>query len=208
MLAIRNNSMVVEKYLTLATESQAEFKDRGSKFLAFAYPILDVDDVKKSVKKLKEIHPKAVHFCFAYRLGIDGNNYRANDDGEPSGSAGKPILAQIDSAGLTNVCVIVVRYWGGVLLGVPGLIQAYKNSAEVAISQNQLVEKYIQFQVVIECNYTQLDYVMRIVKKFDAEILNNDMSLFCSLKLSVPLKFKSEFLAQFENLFEVKLNLI
>src|SRR5881394_2188011 len=120
-------------YYTITQCSNAEFKDRGSKFIAFAFPVETVDDFKKQLQVLKKDHPKAVHHCFAYRIGTDGNNFRSSDDGEPSGTAGKPILGQIDSKELVNVAVIVVRYWGGTLLGVPGLINAYKVSAAMAL---------------------------------------------------------------------------
>ena len=114
-----------EFYYTIAQPVVTEFKDRGSRFLAYAYPLASVDDFKAKMKLLKEEHPKAVHHCFAYRLGVDGNTFRVSDDGEPSGSAGRPILGQIDSKQLCNVLVVVVRYFGGTLLGVPGLINAY-----------------------------------------------------------------------------------
>src|SRR6476660_4065491 len=107
-------------FITISAPSQTEFKDRGSRFIAYAFPIQSADDFKKRLKELKEEHPKAAHHCFAYRLDIDGNNFRSGDDGEPSGSAGKPILGQIDSKGLTNTAIIVVRYFGGTLLGIPG----------------------------------------------------------------------------------------
>src|ERR1700749_2950277 len=113
-------------YLTIDKPGTAEYKDRGSKFIAYAYPIESADDFKIHLQKLKKEHPKAEHHCFAYRIGTDGNTYRVNDDGEPSGSAGKPILGQLDSKEVTNVAVIVVRYFGGALLGVPGLINSYK----------------------------------------------------------------------------------
>ncbi|HEU4633284.1 MAG TPA: YigZ family protein, partial [Flavisolibacter sp.] len=120
-------------YNTIEKPSSAEFKDRGSRFLAYAFPIQSVDDFKKRLKNLKEEHPKAAHHCFAYRTGTDGNTFRAGDDGEPSGSAGKPILGQIDSKELTNIGVVVVRYFGGTLLGVPGLINAYKTVTSLAL---------------------------------------------------------------------------
>ena len=116
-------------YFTIAQPSTAEYKDRGSKFIAYAFPIAVTDDFKKQLQQLKKEHPKAVHHCFAYRIGTDGNNFRSSDDGEPSGTAGKPILGQLDSKQLTNMAVIIVRYWGGTLLGVPGLINAYKTAA-------------------------------------------------------------------------------
>ena len=119
----------------------AEFKDRGSRFLAYAFPISSADDFKKRLKELKEEHPKAVHHCFAYRVGTDGNNFRSSDDGEPSGSAGRPILGQIDSKELVDVAIIVVRYFGGTLLGVPGLINAYKTAASFALQSTPIIKK-------------------------------------------------------------------
>ncbi|KAI9435670.1 ribosomal protein S5 domain 2-type protein, partial [Russula earlei] len=111
----------------------AEFKDRGSRFIAYAYPIQSADDCKRYLQELKKEHPKAVHHCFAYRLGLDGNSFRVSDDGEPSGTAGKPIMGQIDSKQLANVLIVVVRYFGGTLLGVPGLINAYRSAAAMAL---------------------------------------------------------------------------
>src|SRR5215216_7067867 len=118
-------------YNTIEKPSFAEFKDRGSRFLAYAFPVQSADNFKKKLKAIKEEHSKAAHHCFAYRIGIDGNNFRAGDDGEPSGSAGRPILGQIDSKELTNIAIVVVRYFGGTLLGVPGLINAYRTSASM-----------------------------------------------------------------------------
>jgi uncharacterized YigZ family protein len=112
-------------YTTIDRPGVAEFKDRGSQFIAYAYPLADLADFKEKLAVLKKEHPKAVHHCFAYRLGLDGTQYRVSDDGEPSGTAGRPILGQIDSKQLTNILIVVVRYFGGTLLGVPGLIQAY-----------------------------------------------------------------------------------
>src|SRR5437764_3436924 len=128
-------------YYTIEKPSLAEFKDRGSKFLAYAFPIQLVDDFKKRLKELKEEHPKAAHHCFAYRLGLDGNNFRVSDDGEPSGSAGRPILGQIDSKNIINAGVVVVRYFGGTLLGVPGLINAYKTTTVLALQLVPIVRK-------------------------------------------------------------------
>src|SRR5690242_1989774 len=128
------------KYRTLAANTTGEFKDRGSKFLAYAYPIQTTKDVKEHIQALKKEHPKAVHYCYAYRIGTDGKEFRANDDGEPSGSAGRPILGQIDSSGLTNVLVVVVRYFGGTLLGVPGLINAYKTATMEALAKVPITE--------------------------------------------------------------------
>ena len=134
----------ITTYQTLKSPIQAEFKDKGSRFLAFAYPVLTAEQVKKHVDDLRQEHHKARHWCYAYRLGVDGNQFRANDDGEPSGSAGRPILGQIDSFELTDVLVVVVRYFGGTLLGVPGLIHAYKTSTQMVLENAQIIEKNIE----------------------------------------------------------------
>src|SRR6266480_952803 len=126
-------------YSTIEKPALAEFKDRGSKFIAYAFPISSVEAFKEKLNAIKKDHPKATHHCFAYRLGLDKNNFRLSDAGEPSGTAGKPILGQIDSRNLTNTLVIVVRYFGGTLLGVPGLINAYKSAAALALQLTPVV---------------------------------------------------------------------
>ena len=134
---------MIDYYNTIEQSSTAEFKDRGSRFIAYTFPIETVADFKEHLAVVKKEHPKATHHCFAYRLGIGGNNFRVSDDGEPSGSAGKPILGQIDSKGATNVLIIVVRYFGGTLLGVPGLINAYKTAASLALQVTPVVPRPI-----------------------------------------------------------------
>ncbi len=173
-------------YHTIERESIAEFKDRGSKFLGFAFPIESVDDFKKRLKNLKEEHPKAAHHCFAYRIGWDGNNFRAGDDGEPAGSAGKPILSQIDSKKLTNTAIVVVRYFGGTLLGVPGLINAYKMVSSLALQLTPIIKKSILVYYRLEFDYTLMNDVMMIVKKIGCTILENEAQLFCRMKIGVP----------------------
>ena len=173
-------------YNTIEKPANAEFKDRGSKFIAFAFAIETADDFKKQLQRLKNEHPKAVHHCFAYRIGTDGNNFRSSDDGEPSGTAGKPILGQIDSKGITNVAVIVVRYWGGTMLGVPGLINAYKTATALALQVTPVVEKQIEINYSIEFDYTQMNEVMVVMKQFNCTILSNEMQLFCNIKAGVP----------------------
>jgi uncharacterized YigZ family protein len=173
-------------YTTIEKPSNAEFKDRGSKFIAYAFPIETADDFKKELQILKKEHPKAVHHCFAYRIGTDGNNFRSSDDGEPSGTAGKPILGQIDSKELVNVAVIVVRYWGGTLLGVPGLINAYKASAAMALQVTPIVQKQVELVYSIEFDYTQMNDVMMILKQFNCNILAQEMQLFCMIKSGIP----------------------
>lgn len=173
-------------YHTIEKPSQAEFKDRGSRFLAFAFPIQTVDDFKKELKTLKEQHPKAVHHCFAYRLGTDGNNFRSSDDGEPAGSAGKPILGQIDSKSLTNTAVVVVRYFGGTLLGVPGLINAYKTVTSLALQLTPIVEKPVLVSYELNFDYTLMNEVMIFVKRYGCVVLENEMQLFCRMVVGVP----------------------
>lgn len=177
----------VTTYRTLELPIQAEFKDKGSRFLAFAYPVQTAEQVKKHVDDLRQEHHKARHWCYAYRLGVDGNQFRANDDGEPSGSAGRPILGQIDSFELTDVLVVVVRYFGGTLLGVPGLIHAYKTSTQMALENAQIIEKNIEKTVRIRCEYPYLNEAIRIAKNHQAEIIEQDLQLDCRLTVRIPL---------------------
>jgi uncharacterized YigZ family protein len=179
-------AMNAEYYYTIERSGIAEFKDRGSKFLAYAFPIANSGDFKKRLQELKEEHPKAVHHCFAYRLGADGNTFRSSDDGEPSGSAGKPILGQIDSRKLTNTAVIVVRYFGGTLLGVPGLIHAYKTVTSLALQTIPIIQKAIEINFHLEFDYTKMNEVMIIIKKYSCSILNQQTELFCMMDIGVP----------------------
>ena len=183
---LANNSSDKNFYLTIEKESVAEFKDRGSRFLAYAFPISKSEDFKKRLNQLKEEHPKAAHHCFAYRVGTDGNNFRSSDDGEPSGSAGRPILGQIDSKELVNMAIIVVRYFGGTLLGVPGLINAYKTSAVLALQANSIVKRPVCENYRLQFDYTILNDVMRIIKKNDCVILKQELQLFCIIETSIP----------------------
>jgi uncharacterized YigZ family protein len=176
----------INKYKTITGATTGDFRDRGSKFLAYAYPVSTVQDVKDRVNALKKEHPKAVHHCFAFRLGTDGTQYRANDDGEPSGSAGKPILGQIDSMGLTNVLVVVVRYFGGTLLGVPGLINAYKTSTAQALEAAPQTEKWIEDLVEISFDYPVMGEVLHLLKQAEATIYKQDLQLFCLITAGIP----------------------
>lgn len=173
-------------YKTLKSPTLSDFRDRGSKFFGFAYPVQNVEEVKEKVKALKKEHPKAVHFCLAFRIGTDGTLYRANDDGEPSGNAGKPILGQIDSAGLTNILVVVVRYFGGTLLGVPGLINAYKTATAEALGNAEVVEKWIEVKVNITFDYPAMSEVMHLLKQSEATIYRQDLQLFCEVEAGIP----------------------
>lgn len=187
-------------YHTIDKPSVAEFKDRGSRFLAYAFPIQSVDDFKKRLRELKEEHPKAVHHCFAYRLGTDGNSFRASDDGEPSGSAGKPILGQIDSKGLTNVAIVVVRYFGGTLLGVPGLINAYKTVASFALQLAPIVQKAVMVPYDLQFDYTLMNEVMIVVKRFGCQIMQNEAQLFCRMIIGIPKEHLPACLEKLESL--------
>jgi uncharacterized YigZ family protein len=196
---------MVEKgfYNTIAQASTAEFKDRGSKFIAYAFPIETTDDFKQQLQLLKKEHPKAVHHCFAYRIGTDGNNFRSSDDGEPSGTAGKPILGQIDSKELTNIAVIVVRYWGGTLLGVPGLINAYKSAAAMAFQVTPFIQKQIEIKYSIEFDYTRMNEVMMVLKQYNCTVIKQEMQLFCNITTGVPQNRLDEVLYKLNDLQNV-----
>lgn len=172
-------------YNTIQSPAYTEYKDKGSKFLAYAYPIRDTDDFKIHLQNLKKEHPKANHYCFAYRLGTDGNNFRASDASEPSGTAGKPILGQIDSKSLTNILVVIVRYFGGTLLGVPGLINAYKTSASLVLQLTPIVRKPLTIRIQIDFDYTKMNEVMQWVKRLDGNIIKQDMQLFCQFVVEI-----------------------
>lgn len=195
-------------YSTIEIPAIAEFKDRGSKFLAYSYPVDSVDTCKKIIAGLKKEHPKAVHFCVAYRIGVEGNLFRASDDGEPAGSAGRPILGQIDSKQLTNIMVVVVRYFGGSLLGVPGLINAYKTATTLALQLAPIVQKPIELQYELNFDYHQMNEVMMIVKQYNCSVTEQEAQLFVQLKIGIPKARLEEVLNKFNDLREVKLSLI
>ncbi|MFN0013423.1 MAG: IMPACT family protein [Saprospiraceae bacterium] len=163
-----------DSYHTILTPSTGEFKDRGSKFLAYAYPVCTEEDAISRLDALRKEHFRARHHCFAWRLGIDGQRFRANDDGEPSGTAGRPILGQIDAAVLTDVVVVVVRYFGGTLLGASGLIHAYRESAAEALRQATRVEKIVQDRFVFTAAYALLPDLQNALKKLGTEIFQEN----------------------------------
>lgn len=194
-----------EYYYCIDKTATEEFKDRGSKFLAYAYPVDDADAFKKYLQLLKKKHPKAVHHCFAYRLGIAGDNFRVSDDGEPSGTAGKPILGQLDSRKLTNTAVVVVRYFGGTLLGVPGLINAYKTATALVLQTVPIVQKQIELNYSIQFDYTQVNDVMQVLKQGNCSILAQDFQLFSSIKAGIPTNRLDEVLHRLKDLRNVEL---
>jgi uncharacterized YigZ family protein len=178
-------------YQTIERSAKAEYKDRGSRFIAYLFPANTPEDFKKQLREIKEEHPKAVHHCFAYRLGVDGAVFRTNDDGEPAGTAGKPILGQLDSKGVTNAAVVVVRYFGGTLLGVPGLIAAYKTVTALALQLTPVLQKPGLVNYNLQFDYTLLNDVMLLVKRFGCTIQAQELQLFCRMQLGVPLAEES-----------------
>lgn len=198
--------MTSDYYNTIEKPSVAEFKDRGSKFIAYAFPIVDVNHFKENLASIKKEHPKATHHCFAYRLGLDGNNFRVSDDGEPSGSAGRPILGQIDSKQLTNILIIVVRYFGGTLLGVPGLINAYKTAAALALQVIPIVRKPVEVNYTLQFDYTIMNDVMTIIKQCDCVVISQDMQLFCHMRIAVPKNRLEEVLYKLKELHTLEIS--
>ncbi len=174
-----------DTFRTLSAPATGEFRDRGSKFLAFAYPIITETDTRTYLDVLRLQHPKAVHHCYAYRLGLDRNNYRANDDGEPSGSAGRPILNVLYSRDVTNVLVVVVRYFGGTLLGVPGLINAYKTATVAALDAATVTERTVNETYQVRYPFEQMNEVMRLVKEQQLTVLKQDYDTACILEIEV-----------------------
>ncbi|MEI8136135.1 MAG: YigZ family protein [Bacteroidota bacterium] len=187
-----------DSYLTVKTKSEALFKERGSKFLTFIFPVKSEEEIKNHLTVLKKEHPNANHHCYAWRLGADKLAFRANDDGEPSNTAGKPILGQIQASDLTNVLIVVVRYFGGTLLGVGGLISAYKAAAANLISGAEILEKFILFEYKVEFNEESINLVMRILKEGAAKIsshtyeINN--SIIFQIKKQNSLKLEKDFI--------------
>ena len=173
-------------YTTITRPSTAEFRDRGSRFIAYAFPINDTGAFKQYLDQVKKEHPKASHHCFAYRIGHNKLVFRSSDAGEPSGTAGKPILGQIDSKGLTNVLVIVVRYFGGSLLGVPGLINAYKTAAALALQVTPVVQQPIEETYTLNFAYPHLNEVMILVRQMELTIEQKSISMFCTMQVRIP----------------------
>lgn len=194
-----------EFYNTVGETAQAFYSDRGSKFIAYVFPVKSVEEFKLRLNDIKKEHPKATHHCFAYRLGVDNHTYRSSDAGEPSGTAGKPILGQIDSKELTDTLIIVVRYFGGSLLGVPGLINAYKSAASMVLQVAPILQKQVTIVRQIQFNYTQLNDVMRIIKQLGVEVIKQDVQLFCRFTLAVAKNKIEQFEYHMKNIPGVEL---
>ena len=174
-----------DTYKTIKAPSDGIYKEKGSKFLACAYPVFTEDEIKGHIAELKKKYHDARHHCYAWKLGMDENRYRMNDDGEPSGTAGKPIYGQILSYELTNVLVVVVRYFGGTKLGTSGLIHAYKTATKDAFDNAVIVEKTVNDIITISFDYAAMNDVMRIVKEEAPEIISQDFNLTCKMILSI-----------------------
>ena len=175
-------------YKTIQAPTTSLYKEKGSKFLSFAMPVHTVEEVKEIVKNYKKEYYDARHVCYAYMLGAERKDWRSNDDGEPSGTAGKPILGQINSRELTNVLIIVVRYFGGILLGTSGLITAYKEAASDALEQAVIIEKTVDVQIGIHFEYPLMNEVMRIVKETNAQILQQTYENGCIMTLNIRMQ--------------------
>ncbi|WP_343534498.1 YigZ family protein [Pedobacter sp.] len=174
-----------DTYQTIAHASEGIFRDKGSKFIAYAYPIKLETEVKELVAKLRTEHPKARHFCWALRLSPDRNIFKLNDDGEPSGTAGRPILNSLLSADVTNILVVVVRYFGGTLLGVPGLINAYKSATVEALNAAEIITKTVNDVYELEFDYLMMNDIMRTMKEEQLNIIKQNFDTYCSLTFEV-----------------------
>lgn len=178
-----------DEYRTLAASSEETlFKDRGSKFFGYAFPVQSEEEVKLQIDELRAQHSNARHFCYAFQLGVESISYRANDDGEPNNSAGMPIYGQIQSFNITNVLVVSVRYFGGTKLGVGGLINAYRNSAKLAIEASQIIVKTINVRFRISFPYHLMNKVMRIIKEQNIQIVNQNLELNCTYIIAIRKK--------------------
>lgn len=194
-----------DAYRSIAARSEGLFKDNGSRFIALAYPVETEEEIRDIVAALKKEYHDARHHCYAYRLGYRGDRFRANDDGEPSGSAGRPILGQIDSLGLSDVLVVVVRYFGGIKLGIPGLIRAYRTSTADALAKAGIIDKVAGKYFRVSFDYLAMNSVMKVLKDMGLTPSAQDFGLACALEVRVRLSMEEDFrsrLAEIANLEE------
>jgi uncharacterized YigZ family protein len=183
-----------DTYLSIEKQSEGFFKDRGSKFIAYALPVSNEDEIKVHLNFFRELHPKAVHHCYAWRLGPEKDRYRSSDDGEPSGSAGKPILNTLYSSSLSDVLVLVVRYFGGSLLGIPGLIHAYKTASEDALNAATIIQRHITNSYRLVFPYESMNDVMKIVKDLNLEIENPSFEMTCEMTVRLRTSLYENFM--------------
>ena len=195
-----------DTYKTIAVASEEVlFKEKNSKFFGYAFPVTSEEEVKKILEHLRKEHFSARHWCYAYQIGTEKIQYRANDDGEPNNSAGMPIYGQIQSFEVTNILVVVVRYFGGIKLGVGGLISAYKNTAQMALENSEIVERTIDKHFIISFEYANMNKVMRIIKEKNLLIIAQKMEMDCEIEIATRKKNVQNLLDTFENLYEIKL---
>ena len=200
---------IKDTFKTIASPStEILFKEKNSKFFGYAFPLTTEEEIKLHLDKLRKKHFGAGHFCYAFQLGTDTLFFRVNDDGEPSNSAGMPIYGQIQSFGLTNVLVIVVRFFGGVKLGVGGLISAYKTAAQMALEESVILEKTIDVHFEISFDYKNMNKVMRIIKEKNLEIISQQMKESCQIKIATRKKNAEIIFDIFFNLFEIEIKKI
>lgn len=190
----------MDTYKTIEAPAEGIYKARGSKFLSFAYPVTSVEEVKTLVDEKRKEFYDARHICYAYMLGPKRTEFRSNDDGEPSSTAGRPILGQINSNQLTNILIIVVRYFGGILLGTSGLITAYKSAAAEAIASSNIIDCFIESIYMVTFGYEQMNDVMRIIKEYDLKVLSQEQTLSCKLIFSVRQSLESQVYDRFSTL--------
>ncbi len=195
-----------DTYQTIQVPCEGLFRDKGSKFMAFAYPITSDAEIKEHVSRLKAEHPKANHHCWAMRLGTDRSVYRVNDDGEPSGTAGRPILNVLLSRDVTNILIVVVRYFGGTLLGVPGLINAYKHATINALDHAQVIEKSVQDVYEVAFGHEQMNEVMRLVKDAQLAVLGQEFDILCRMQLGIRKTKVNEVTGRLEKLQNISIN--
>ena len=194
------NNPSKDSYLSIDSVSEGLFKDNGSRFIALAYPVETESEIKEIVSSLKKEYHDARHHCYAYRLGYKGDIFRANDDGEPSSSAGRPILGQIDTNGLSDILIVVVRYFGGIKLGIPGLIRAYKTSAADAIANASIIEKIASRRFRLHFGYLNMNDVMKMAKELSLTPSRQEFDMECSMELSVRLSYIDRFMELCSNI--------
>ncbi len=196
---------IKDTYKTIETPGdEVLFKDRNSKFFGYTFPVSTEEQVKQCIEDLKKQHHSARHWCYAWQIGSEHSRYRVNDDGEPSNSAGQPIYGQIQSFEVTNLLIIVVRYFGGVKLGVGGLINAYRTTAQLALESSKIVEKTININFVVSFEYKDMNKVMRIIKENNIKITNQELELKCNVYISVRKKIADKIKDVFSPLYEIE----
>jgi uncharacterized YigZ family protein len=200
--------MFADTYREVKNHTTGIYKEKGSKFIAYSYPVYSEQEVKERLEEVKKLEHSARHHCYAYVLHADKSAWRVNDDGEPSSTAGKPILGQILSNDLTNILIVVVRYFGGVRLGVPGLIRSYKTTAATAISKAKILIRIIKEHYEVSFKYPQMNAVMQLVKKFDLEVINTDFRIDCKLIFAAPKSKANTVLDTFKKNHELSIKYI